>query len=651
MERSNRPSTPRVRDLTATVPVNKGGTGAQNVYDAAINLGGINLTKLDVANGIAKADSSGLLPSSILPDATVYGPTLGGSTQLSINQTTTFKITNYDSNTSYTISASGGAVISRVDDTITYTAPGVIGNYTITVSGKVFNLYIGAIRPAAPTLAGSTTGNSTSAQVDMAGSTFAMVSGSGTHASSDWELYSDITLTNLVGSSLIDSNNKLGYSVQGLALSTTYYGRLRYRDTNNQVSDWSNTLTITTLADYLPASEEAKVTQVDVTTTTTETLFLKLISIDSTGNRVAVGNWTAHPSGSAQTGQGLVYVYVRNGSTWTRETTLQASDPTTNAYLGLAVQISADGQRVIAGAFNKTQTYGTQGAAYIWVRNTTTNVWTQEQKLIQTDPIAANEYYGYAVAISSDGTRCAIGAEGHNSSRGAVYVYLRTGSTWTQEQKIIASDPTNSAFFAVSLAMTPDATRMVVGAYNLNSGAVSSGAVYVYSRSGTVWTQEQKVVPPDPVASGYFGGNVAIDSTGTRMVIASDNRTDGVANCGAVYVFLRTNTLWALEAKLNASNKAAGDAFGSSVAMNASGSTLIVGAYKSDPAALSNAGQVYLFTRNGTTWTETNIITASDRAASNGFGSSVTITPDGTRTAVAASFRTNPYYLASYIYS
>lgn len=657
MGRTLNPPTSAVREISTVVPVNKGGTGADNVVDAALNIGAIPKAYIGRAGGVGTLNNFGRIPASQLPASIVPEVTLSGSRSLYLSQVATFVISNYDANTTYTVSASSGT-ISRTGANITYTAPGVAGDYTITVNGRTVTVNVSAVRPTRPVLTSSTSGENSiasSAVMYVNGSAFSMQSGSGTHLSTDWEVYRDMALTSLLSTSLNDTVNKTSLQVSNLDLTSTYYVRARYRESSGSLSDWSTTLVVQTKDLYTLQLEEAKLTMpgTDSIGSSNEFLFLKAVALDSTGTRVAVGNWSGSPSSGGQANQGRVYIFRRSGSTWTLEQTLAASDFASMDYFGVSVAFDANATRVIVGAHNKTGSYAGQGAAYVFTRNTTTNVWTQEAKIANPSPTASNEYFGWSVCMSSDSTRCVVAAHGKSSSSGAAYSFTRAGSTWTLEATITPSSAEAASFFGVGMSMTPDGSRLAVGGYTYTAGATANaGAAWVFTRSGSVWTQEQKFWATDAAASSYFGGCISISADGTRVVVGAQQSTvNSLANAGAAYVFSRSGSVWTQEAKLTASNRQANDYFGSSVAISNSGNTIIVGAYRGDYGLQTDAGEVYIYTRNGTVWTEQKILVSSDSAAQRGFGTSAHMSNDGTRAAVVSGNRSAStfYFLAAYI--
>jgi hypothetical protein len=375
---------------------------------------------------------------------------------------------------------------------------------------------------------------------------------------------------------------------------------------------------------------------------------------------------------------------------------VKASNTGANDSFGAAVSLSADGTRLAVGAYQEassaTGVGGDQandaayasGAAYVFAWTGTT--WAQEAyvKASNTD---GGDHFGLSLSLSADGTRLAVAAEAEDSSAtgvggnqadnsagnsGAVYVFSRTGTTWTQEAYVKASNTQAGDAFGSSVSLSADGTRLAVGASKEGSsatgvggsqadnGAPFSGAVYVFSRTVTTWTQEAYVKASNTGASDRFGASLSLSADGTRLAVGSygeasnatgvggDQANNGAVNSGAAYVFSWTGSTWAQEAYVKASNTETLDQFGWSVSLSADGTRLAVsapyerssatgiGGNQADNTAMYG-GAVYVFSRAGATWAQEAYVKASNTALGDYFGWSVSLSADGTRLAVSAT--------------
>jgi hypothetical protein len=395
------------------------------------------------------------------------------------------------------------------------------------------------------------------------------------------------------------------------------------------------------------------------------------------GNSVAISGDTAvvgadYGDIGANENQGAAYVFVRNGDNWSQQQKLSASDGMTFEYFGKAVAISGDA--IVVGAFaDDIGANAEQGSAYVFFRNGT--AWSEQQKLTASDG-AANDVFGYSVAISGDtvvvgaprewdllspsavyvfatwgeqqklsapdwaandlfglsvaisGNTAVVGAYlddiGANINQGSAYVFLRSVNSWSFQQKLIASDGAASDGFGSSVAISGDTA--IVGSSFDDVGANSNqGSAYVFVRSGNSWSQQQKLIVSDGATSDYFGASVAIDGE-TVVVGAFRDDVGADADQGSAYVFVRSGASWSLQQKLTASDGAAVDWFGLPVAV--SGETIVVGAYLDDIGADTDQGSAYVFVRSGAAWSQQQKLTAADGAAYDNFGTSLAISGD-----------------------
>jgi len=337
-------------------------------------------------------------------------------------------------------------------------------------------------------------------------------------------------------------------------------------------------------------------------------------SISISGDTVVVG---AHYEDIGGADAGAAYIFTRSGTTWTQQQKIQATDKQASDFFGYSVAI--DGDTAVVGAWYEETGATDSGSVYIFTRSGTT--WTQQQKIVSSD-LQAWDQFGASVSI--DGDTVVVGATGEDTGgqqAGAAYVFTRSGTTWTQQQKIQASDIGAGDGFGISVSISGD--TVVVGAQLEDTGGANAGAAYVFTRSGTTWTQQAKIQSSDIEASDQFGISVAID--GDTIVVGANLEDAGGANAGAAYIFTRSGTTWTQQQKIQASDLQASDYFGWSVSI--SGDTAVVGAQLEDTGA-SNAGAAYIFTRDGTTWTQQAKIQSSDIEANDRFGYSVSIDGD-----------------------
>jgi len=385
---------------------------------------------------------------------------------------------------------------------------------------------------------------------------------------------------------------------------------------------------------------------------------------DTFGDSVAISGDTLVVGARNAPGGGAAYVFTYNGSDWSEQALLKASNAEGSDFFGVSVAISGD--TIVVGAMledsSATGVNGNQadnstdsaGAAYVFVRNA--GVWSQEAYLKASDTthaLGGGDRFGSAVAISGD--TVVVGAELEDSiatgvngddrdnsstNPGAVYVFTRSGTTWSQQAYLKASNSSSQDRFGISVAISGG--TVVVGAEGEDTTNRESGAVYVFTRSGTTWTEQQFLKASNTGFNDHFGNSVGVDGdtlvagadqeSSNSTGVNNDESNDLASQAGAAYVFTRSGTVWSQQAYLKASNTDSGDVFGTSVAI--SGNTVIVGAIGEDSITTGvngddtdntalYAGAAYVFVRSGTVWSHQDYLKASNTDPDDRFGISV----------------------------
>jgi len=329
---------------------------------------------------------------------------------------------------------------------------------------------------------------------------------------------------------------------------------------------------------------------------------------------------------------GAVYVYTRSGTgTWIKQAYLKASNAEAGDHFGRSLALAGDGNTLVIGAPDEDSIARDQssdnsrpesGAAYVFIRNGA-GVWTQ-QAYLKHSTLNSADYFGGAVAISADGNTAAVGAIGEDGSGNTVNA---------------AHDNSN-----------PEA-----------------GAAYVFVRDvAGAWSQIAYVKPANPEGSDNFGGSVALSGLGTRLAVgapfeesaatgvngnATDTCGSNGGNCaldsGAAYVFARSGDSWSQIEYVKASNTNEFDQFGSAVALDDTGITLVVGAPGEQSAATvidgdqalntaAGAGAVYVFVESGGVWSQQAYVKPSNTGPNDFFGASLALSPDGDHLAVCS---------------
>jgi HJR/Mrr/RecB family endonuclease len=386
------------------------------------------------------------------------------------------------------------------------------------------------------------------------------------------------------------------------------------------------------------------------------------LALSADGGTLAVGAMSEDSSAVGINGDqtpgavpnaGAVYVFTRIGGDWLQQAYVKASNTDRYDGFGGHLAISADGNTLAVGAtgegsdaagingdeLDNNAAYA--GAVYVFLRAGGT--WTQ-QAYVKASNSQGSDIFGASVALSADGNTLAVGANLEHSGAlgvggdqwdetasfaGAVYVFTRSGVTWSQQAYVKASNTQADALFGKSLALSADGNTLAVGAIGESSSAtgidgdqgnrtaIQAGAVYVFTRAGGAWSQQAYVKASNTARNNGFGETVALSGDGNTMVVGAIHEAgdakgiNGSAgntapSSGAAYVFARAGTTWTQSAYLKASNTQANDQFGSSLALSADGTTLVAGAPQEGSKAVGiqgnqsnegapNAGAVYVY--------------------------------------------------------
>ena len=402
---------------------------------------------------------------------------------------------------------------------------------------------------------------------------------------------------------------------------------------------------------------------------------------------------------------GAVYVFAQGDAGWTQQAYVKASNTDWSDQFGYSVALSGDGNTLAVGAnleaSSATGVNGDQddnsvlgaGAVYIFVRDGET--WNQ-QAYVKASNTEAGDVFGYQVGLSFDGNTLAVAAQGEDSAApgvnfdelnndaggaGAAYVFSRSGTNWTQQAYLKASNTEENDLFGSSIAISDDGDTIVVGALDEDGGQPGvngdptdnsgrgSGASYVFSRNGESWSQEAYIKGLNTERADAFGAAVSLSADGNTLAVGApdENNTATGVNAdvdyrvgsderndhsnGATYVFARENGSWAQQAYIKPSHIGQFDQFGTRVTLSGDGDLLAVGVpledspaagingtREDDEAGGSEFGAVYLYTRNAGVWVEHSYVKAPNAGVYDEFGSIIALNGDGTTMIVGARF-------------
>ncbi len=305
-----------------------------------------------------------------------------------------------------------------------------------------------------------------------------------------------------------------------------------------------------------------------------------------------------------------------------------------NDYTGSSVSITGDGNTVAVGVPNrKHPTYDSPGSVLIFTRSGST--WTQQQEIFASD--ATNSaYFGCGVSLSSDGTTLAVGAK--NVSK--VYIYTISGSTWSEQHKLedgSGGQPNSPGRFGTSVSLTSDGNNLAIGSPGLHYSGNDMGEAYVWIRSGSTWSYQAQIVPSTRSARDGFGHNISISrSDGNTIAVGQIYEYSHFP--GYAWIFTRSGTTWTQEAQLRANGIQNGDHFGRNLDLTGDGNHVVIGAPFDNAQGGQNSGRSYIFKRTGTTWAEEKTLEDSDADNGGSFGIACAFTLNGATVVIGNSF-------------
>ena len=396
---------------------------------------------------------------------------------------------------------------------------------------------------------------------------------------------------------------------------------------------------------------------------------------------------------------GAVYIFTRNSNNnWSQQAYIKASNTASNDYFGESLSISSDGNTLAVGAYGEDSNAigidndqsnndaSLSGAAYVFIRDSDNN-WIQ-QAYLKASNTEAGDYFGANLSLSSDGDTLAIGSRREDSNAttiggdeanndaenaGAVYVFMRNSTVWSQQAYLKASNAEANDSFGGSLSLSSDGDTLAVGATGEGSNATgvngteldnsedSSGAVYVFIRdTGNNWAQHSYIKASNTQNLDAFGSKLALSEDGSTLAVSAtgedssatgingSQNNDSYIYSGATYVFSFSNNTWSQQAYIKASNSDQNDLFGDSLSLSSDGNTLAVGATREGSNSTgiggnqeSNntaaSGAVYVFTRSDSDWSQQAYVKASNGEGADTFGQSLALSADGNTLAIGAN--------------
>jgi uncharacterized protein (TIGR03437 family) len=335
------------------------------------------------------------------------------------------------------------------------------------------------------------------------------------------------------------------------------------------------------------------------------------VALSTDGNTALVGGPLDNRAGGG-------WVFVRSGYTWAQQGSKLIGDGAHAAWLGDAVGLSGDGTTAILGAWGEN---GGVGEVFLYTRFGA--AWSLQGSPLSGTPSSGFPMQGATTAISTDGSTIIVGAPGDGRSRGAAWIFVKSGSGWTQQGAKLAGTGAagGPGFQGAAVAISADGNTAIVGAPADNGG---TGAAWIYARSSGIWAQQgQKLVGTGTVGDAGQGASVAISADGNTVLIGGSNDNGLI---GAAWAFTRSGGTWTQQGSKLVGSNGGGMVFqGTSVALSADGNVAIVGG----PGELNQLGAAWIFKRSGASWSQRAKLQGPDASLYAYQGTSVALSGDG----------------------
>ena len=418
-----------------------------------------------------------------------------------------------------------------------------------------------------------------------------------------------------------------------------------------------------------------------------EDFFGEHVSLSDDGTLLAVGAAREDSSTSGinstpddlSLDTGAVYIFRENLGSWSQEAFIKAGISWSPMGFGRSVSLSGDGNTLAVG----TQWDVGGFVAGVFIFRHDGIKWTQEA-FVQSPIAEFLDEFSHSISLSNDGNTLAVGAYREDSATtgidsipdematdsGAAYVFARSAGIWTQQAYIKAGNTGGDDWFGYSVSLSGDGDTLAVGAINEDSAtngidstadekATDSGAVYLFRRSGTAWSQQSYIKAGNTGSEDRFGWSVGLDGDGSTLVVGAfgeDSASSGIDSAGdeladdagAAYVFARVGGNWSQQAYIKSDNTAKSYFLGYSVSLSEDGDTLAVGSSQESGSKgginaspddnMGLAGAAYIFSRDAGIWSQQAYVKAKNPDFGDTFGRSISISGDGETLAAGADW-------------
>lgn len=582
---------------TKTVrPVAAGGTGVSSLDALVNNLGGVTKEALNRPGGLAVAGKNGLLDPSTIPSNLVVGTTVALRTTLTAGVQAQLEITNYDMGSTYRIDIQPNCPMYRSGNSIYFTPP-TDGVYKLTINGKETYYTVGAQKPIKPYIVYPTASQTgLSDQLILVSGGYASMAGV-PFGKAQWQISASGTFATVFK----DSGEIFNYSewlAQGLAANTTYYARFRVWDKSGSVSDWSDTVSFQTAADFIPD------TNIGTYSSTGLNAFGRRFVMSPNESAVVVYDPLYKAPGNTAVGfDGSLTVFNTKSTIKTSEILFKRDNFPVEVD-DCSMAISDDG-KVFALAVKSFDRGSDKNNVHIF--SLEDGVLYHVQTLTnfdETTNAAAN--YKLSIRLSKDGKYLAVGSPGSvvgGLVTGAVMIYYRSQGQYVRQSVLTRTSAAADDRIGTAVAMSAEGDRVL---YSRSPSSGSNQLIFTSTRSNTTWAAPSTAITKTTTLADKFGAHIEMSADGLFAAVASPGATvSAMADRGSVHVYNFNNSAWvsaiAGGADLSPTNLLAGDKFGSHIRMSRDGKYLAAGVENMTRSGQVKAGGVFLWAVTTTT--------------------------------------------------
>lgn len=599
----------------------EGGTGGKTEVDARLVLDIAPSSTAGSSLGVALMPTTGLTPLHFdgVGQAN-HTVSLRGPLTLNAGVQTSYQITDYDMSLDYSVSVIN-AVARREQDTVMITPLEMTDSVLLNINGRLFSLVVQASRPETPVIL-SPISNSPSITTAFTAVLATYIGGDelDLHVSTQWEMATDMDFTNPVTYSHDDPAHLTNWPVTNLSLNTYYCMRVRVCGSKYGYSAWSKTTYFKTKTTTAAVSENAKLAMVEAGFNDRMGESVAM-SADATTCVVGIpGRFSA---------RGQVAVFKKRGFTWVHQCSLHALDGSVGDKFGSCVSVNSDASIIVVGSPGDNNN---TGSCYVFKSRDLDYYFTE--RLTAPDGQEA-DCFASSVCLSGNGKYLCVGAPRKDASTGAIYLFEVPVATIRYIGKVVAADSVPGSLFGHTLCTGVDASRIAVASPGDKTKGVNAGACYIFTRNKDQLVLESKLVDNNGAAHDYFSYSISMSADASSLMVGAYQDDDRGNNSGSVVYYTRSGGVWSQITRLFANDAGASDLFGYSVALSQDGDVVIVGSYGDDPHG-TMSGSCYVFKRSGITWTLQSKVFPSDSMHGDRFGSSCSISADGTYSAIGA---------------